>query len=99
VFHRLENKATMFYYIESFHNQRRRHSALDYLSPEADEQLFCQQEQTSTRLSVHETRGGSLCCCNSMSQPRLLNRPVSNLRLRRSFIRIKALAGDVAAGN
>jgi transposase InsO family protein len=45
VYHtRDEAKADVFYYIESFYNRRRRHSALDYLSPEAYEQLFCQQE-------------------------------------------------------
>lgn len=37
-----EAKADVFYYIESFYNRRRRHSALDYLSPEAYEQLFHQ---------------------------------------------------------
>jgi transposase InsO family protein len=47
VYHtRDEAKADVFYYIESFYNRRRRHSALDYLSPEAYEQLFCQQELT-----------------------------------------------------
>ena len=47
VYHtRDEAKADVFYYIESFYNRRRRHSALDYLSPEAYEQLFCQQERT-----------------------------------------------------
>jgi transposase InsO family protein len=35
-----------FYYIESFYNRRRWHSALDYLSPESCEQLRCQQERT-----------------------------------------------------
>ena len=45
VYHtRDEARADVFYYIESFYNQRRRHSALDYLSPEAYEQLFRQQE-------------------------------------------------------
>jgi putative transposase len=43
VYHtRDEAKADVFYYIESFYNRRRRHSALDYLSPEAYEQLFRQ---------------------------------------------------------
>jgi len=36
----------VFFYIESFYNRRRRHSALDYLSPETYEQLFCQQALT-----------------------------------------------------
>jgi transposase InsO family protein len=39
---RNEAKADVFYYIESFYNRRRRHSALDYLSPEVYEQLFHQ---------------------------------------------------------
>lgn len=39
-----EAKADVFYYIEAFYNRRRRHSALDYLSPEAYEQRFYQQE-------------------------------------------------------
>jgi putative transposase len=39
-----EAKTDVFYYIEAFYNRRRRHSALDYLSPEAYEQLFHQQE-------------------------------------------------------
>ena len=34
----------LFYYIESVCNQSRRHSAVDYLSPEVCEQLFYQQE-------------------------------------------------------
>jgi len=37
-----EAKTAVFYYIESFYNRRRRHSALDYLSPEAYEQIFHQ---------------------------------------------------------
>jgi transposase InsO family protein len=41
-----EAKADVFLYIESFYNRRRLHSALDYLSPEAYEQLFCQKELT-----------------------------------------------------
>jgi putative transposase len=45
VYHtRDEAKTDVFYYIESFYKRRRRHSALDYLSPEAYERLFCQQE-------------------------------------------------------
>jgi putative transposase len=43
VYHsRDEAKTDVFYYIESFYNQCRRHSALDYLSPEAYEQIFHQ---------------------------------------------------------
>jgi transposase InsO family protein len=50
VYHRVyhtrdEAKADVFFYIESFYNRRRRHSALDYLSPEAYEQLCYQQEE------------------------------------------------------
>jgi putative transposase len=41
-----EAKADVFFYVESFYNRRRRHSALGYLSPEAYEQLFCQQALT-----------------------------------------------------
>ena len=39
---RNQAKADVFFYIESFYNRRRRHSALDYLSPEAYEQLYHQ---------------------------------------------------------
>ena len=47
VYHtRDEARADVFFYIESFYNRRRRHSALDYLSPEAYEQLFYQQVLT-----------------------------------------------------
>jgi len=42
---RNEAKSDVFLYIESFYNRRRRHSALDYLSPEAYEQLYYQQER------------------------------------------------------
>jgi len=60
VYHtRDEAKADVFFYIESFYNRRRRHSALDYLSLEAYEQLFCQQALTFAELPVHETGGGS----------------------------------------
>jgi len=38
-----EAKTDIFSYIEAFYNRRRRHSALDYLSPEAYEQLYYQQ--------------------------------------------------------
>jgi len=37
---RLEARASIFAYIEGFYNRRRRHSALDYLSPVAFEQLL-----------------------------------------------------------
>ena len=39
-----EARADIFYYIEAFYNRRRRHSALGYLSPEAYEQLYYQQQ-------------------------------------------------------
>jgi putative transposase len=46
VYHtRNEAKTDVFRYIESFYNRRRRHSALDYLRPEAYEQLYHQQER------------------------------------------------------
>jgi transposase InsO family protein len=35
-----EARPDLFYYIEAFYNRRRRHSSLDYLSPEAYEQLY-----------------------------------------------------------
>jgi transposase InsO family protein len=37
-----EAKADLFFYIEAFYNRRRLHSALDYLSPEAYDQIFHQ---------------------------------------------------------
>jgi transposase InsO family protein len=40
---RNEARTSVFFYIEAFYNRRRRHSALGYLSPEAYEQLYCQQ--------------------------------------------------------
>ena len=40
-----EAKADVFFYIESFYNRRRRHSALDYLSPQDYEQLFHERER------------------------------------------------------
>ena len=40
---RNQARADVFFYIESFYNRRRRHSALDYLSPEAYEQLYHQR--------------------------------------------------------
>jgi len=42
---REEAKPDLFFYIEAFYNRRRRHSSLDYLSPEAYEQLYYQQCQ------------------------------------------------------
>ena len=41
-----EAKTDVLFYVESFYNRRRRHSALDCLSPETYEQLFCQQVLT-----------------------------------------------------
>lgn len=35
-----EARPDLFFYIEAFYNRRRRHSSLDYLSPEAYEQLY-----------------------------------------------------------
>jgi putative transposase len=35
-----EAKPDLFFYIEAFYNRRRRHSSLNYLSPEAYEQLY-----------------------------------------------------------
>jgi transposase InsO family protein len=40
---RAEARPDLFYYIEAFYNRRRRHSSLDYLSPEAYEQLYHQR--------------------------------------------------------
>jgi putative transposase len=40
---RNEARTSVFSYIEAFYNRRRRHSALNYLSPEAYEQLYYQQ--------------------------------------------------------
>ena len=41
-----EARSDLFYYIEAFYNRRRRHSSLDYLCPEAYEQLYYQQQRT-----------------------------------------------------
>jgi transposase InsO family protein len=40
---RNEARTSVFFYIEAFYNRRRRHSALDYLSPEVYEQRYYQQ--------------------------------------------------------
>ncbi len=46
VYHtRNQAKTDTFFYVESFYNRRRRHSALDYVSPESYEQLYYQQER------------------------------------------------------
>jgi transposase InsO family protein len=37
---RTEARTALFFYIEAFYNRRRRHSALDYLSPDAFEKLY-----------------------------------------------------------
>jgi len=69
VYHaRNEAKSNVFLYIESFYNRRRRHSALDYLSPEAYEQLYHQQERIFVQLPVHQTGGGSFYTCHT-TQP------------------------------
>jgi len=52
VHHRLyrtrdEARPDLFFYIEAFYNRRRRHSSLDYLSPEAYEQLYHQQHSVA----------------------------------------------------
>jgi putative transposase len=43
-FTREEARLDLFFYIEAFYNRRRRHSSLNYLCPEAYEQLYHQQE-------------------------------------------------------
>ena len=42
---RAEARSDLFFYIEAFYNRRRRHSSLDYLSPEAYEQLYHQGQK------------------------------------------------------
>ena len=50
VYHtRDEARPDLFFYIEAFYNRRRRHSSLEYLSPEAYEQLY--QERHGLRSS------------------------------------------------
>lgn len=47
VYHtRNEARTEVFFYIEAFYNLRWRHSALDYLSPDAYEQLYYRQQRT-----------------------------------------------------
>jgi putative transposase len=50
VYHRVyqtreQAKPDLFFYIESFYNRKRRHSSLNYLSPEAFEQLYHKQHE------------------------------------------------------
>ena len=40
---RKEARTAIFYYVESFYNRRRRHSGLNYVSPEVYEQTFYQE--------------------------------------------------------
>ena len=42
-----EARSDIFYYIEAFYNRCRLHSSLDYLSPEAYEQLYHQQQSVA----------------------------------------------------
>jgi transposase InsO family protein len=42
-----EARADIFYYIEAFYNRHRLHSSLDYLSPEAYEQIHYQQQSVA----------------------------------------------------
>ena len=42
---RIEARTDLFYYIESFYNRRRLHSSLNYLSPEAYEQQYYQEQE------------------------------------------------------
>ena len=44
-----EARTDLFFYVEAFYNRRRRHSSLDYLSPEAYERLY--QERHGLRSS------------------------------------------------
>ena len=45
---RAEAKTDIFFYIEGFYNRKRRHSTLDYLSPEAFEATFHDQQSVLT---------------------------------------------------
>ena len=51
-----EARADLFFYIEAFYNRRRRHSALDYRSPEAYEQPL--SSAASTLLNSMSTKLG-----------------------------------------
>lgn len=42
-----EARPDLFFYIGAFYNRRRRHSSLDYLSPEAYEQLYHQRQSVA----------------------------------------------------
>jgi putative transposase len=42
---RAEAQSDLFYYVEAFYNRRRRHSALNYISPHAYECLYYQEHQ------------------------------------------------------
>ena len=42
-----EARTDIFYYIEAFYNRRRLHSSLDYLSPEAYEQIYHQRQSVA----------------------------------------------------
>jgi putative transposase len=44
---RNEARTSVFFYIEAFYNRRRRHSSLDYLSPEVYEQRYYEQLELS----------------------------------------------------
>jgi putative transposase len=62
VHHRLyhtrdEARPDLFFYIEAFYNRHRRHSSLDYLSPEAYEQLYHQQRSVAYPLSTKSGEG------------------------------------------
>lgn len=47
-----EARTDIFFYIEAFYNRYRRHSSLDYLSPEAYEQRYYQQQAVDLGLSL-----------------------------------------------
>jgi putative transposase len=47
-----EARTDIFFYIEAFYNRYRRHSSLDYLSPEAYEQRYYRQQAVDLGLSL-----------------------------------------------